>query len=112
MTRNRISTDEIELIYRADDGQELTQPLTDVTEVGTLIDPETGDDMEIAEAIIISDDTTGSPVVNELVDALRDRGDDASQHAAEFLAKEGENDDVWFLIGRLLDQITDMAQHG
>lgn len=35
------------LVYRDDDGHEHTQPLTDLGEVGTLVDPDTGEEMEI-----------------------------------------------------------------
>lgn len=38
---------QIMLQYRAEDGTTYTQPLSDITEAGTLIDPETGDDLEL-----------------------------------------------------------------
>lgn len=38
---------QIMLQYRAEDGTTHTQPLSDITEAGTLIDPETGDDLEL-----------------------------------------------------------------
>ena len=34
-------------IYIDSEGNEYDQPIADITEVGKLIDPETGDDMEI-----------------------------------------------------------------
>lgn len=36
-----------DLVYRASDGELLRQPVSDVATVGTLIDPETGDDLEV-----------------------------------------------------------------
>lgn len=41
------SLDAIELIYTDAAGQRHTQPLADVTTAGTLIDADTGDDMEL-----------------------------------------------------------------
>lgn len=38
---------EIELLYRSESGEIYTQPLTDITESGTLTDPDTGEDMEL-----------------------------------------------------------------
>lgn len=38
---------QIILMYTAPDGTVYEQPLTDITTAGTLIDPETGDDMEL-----------------------------------------------------------------
>ena len=48
-------------------------------------------------------------VPRELADVLRDREDEASERAAEWLAEHENDDEVWTLIGRLLDQLTDMA---
>lgn len=39
------NTSHITLIYVSESGEEYTQPLADITDAGTLIDPETGDDM-------------------------------------------------------------------
>lgn len=41
------NTNEITLIYTDDSGERHEQPLSDVPEVGTLIDPENGDDLEL-----------------------------------------------------------------
>ena len=38
---------DIVLIYTAPDGEVFEQPLSDITTSGTLIDPETGDDLEL-----------------------------------------------------------------
>lgn len=46
------SLDEIALVYRDTRGVEHTQPLADITESGTLIDPHTGDDLELSHALI------------------------------------------------------------
>lgn len=42
--------DRITLVYRDLTGAEHTQPLRDITEVGTLIDPDDGSDMELVDA--------------------------------------------------------------
>lgn len=41
-------------VYHDAAGQEHTQPVSDITEAGTLIDPDTGDDMQIAEVRVTS----------------------------------------------------------
>ena len=46
----RVELDTITLIYRDSSGEEHTQPLSDITYSGILIDEETGDDMEIIAA--------------------------------------------------------------
>lgn len=48
-TENRYeyNTTHMHLVYRDSEGNLHEQPWQDVVEVGTLIDPETGDDMEI-----------------------------------------------------------------
>lgn len=42
------SPDQIVLVYTAEDGTTYEQPLADLAEAGTLIDPEIGDDLELA----------------------------------------------------------------
>lgn len=42
-----VRADDMELVYRDADGNEHRQPWQNISEVGTLIDPETGDDMEL-----------------------------------------------------------------
>lgn len=42
-------------IYIDSEGNEHDQPIADITEVGTLIDPETGEDMEIVRVDVRMD---------------------------------------------------------
>ena len=42
-----IRTDSMYLVYQADDGTLYYQLWSDVSEIGGLVDPETGDDMEL-----------------------------------------------------------------
>lgn len=42
-------------IYIDSEGNEHDQPISDITEVGTLIDPETGEDMEIVRVDVRMD---------------------------------------------------------
>ena len=42
-----INTGPMRLVYQGENGEIYTQPWQDLTEAGTLIDPETGDDLEI-----------------------------------------------------------------
>lgn len=44
---DELKLEQYELIYRDTTGVKHYQPVADLTEVGTLIDPETGDDMEL-----------------------------------------------------------------
>ncbi|MDX3275567.1 MULTISPECIES: hypothetical protein [Streptomyces] len=48
-------------------------------------------------------------VPRALADALRDREDDRSVQAAEWLAEHENDDELWSLIGSLLDRITEFA---
>lgn len=45
--KNLYAPEKVSLVYLAEDGTEYTQPVTDVVEVGSLVDPDTGEDMEI-----------------------------------------------------------------
>lgn len=58
-TPQRIAVDpaHVTLVYRDEENHRHTQPLADVIGVGTLIDPQTGADMEIIEAMIDLPDT-------------------------------------------------------
>lgn len=47
----------VTLVYQDTDGTEYTQPLGDITDVGTLIDPLTGDDLELVGARIAGTDS-------------------------------------------------------
>jgi hypothetical protein len=42
----------VTLIYKDESGQTHEQPLGDLVEVGTLIDPDTGDDMPVIGAVV------------------------------------------------------------
>ncbi|WP_327357813.1 hypothetical protein [Streptomyces sp. NBC_01304] len=48
-------------------------------------------------------------VPRALADALRDRADDEFVQAAEWLAEHENDDELWSLIGGLLDRITEFA---
>ncbi len=43
----KINTDNLFLVYVSEEGETFTQSIFDLNEAGTLIDPETGDDMVI-----------------------------------------------------------------
>lgn len=38
---------EVTIVYEDENGEQYTQPLTDIVESGTLTDPSTGEDLEI-----------------------------------------------------------------
>ena len=44
---SRQTPEKVILIYTAEDGTEYEQPLADITSAGTLVDPESGDDLEL-----------------------------------------------------------------
>ena len=66
----------VALIYRASDGTEETQPAVDVPHVGTLIDPENGDDL---------------PVVGLLIDAKRRY---SATHATSLIFAYNDSDET------------------
>ena len=43
----------VTVVYVDDKGTEYRQPLGDITEVGTLIDPDTGDDLEMSYVEVV-----------------------------------------------------------
>lgn len=47
MRFQKFDANEVFIIYVDCVGEEHAQPISDITDSGTLIDPETGDDMEI-----------------------------------------------------------------
>lgn len=51
-----VRLDRVTLVYRDEDGKRHEQPLPDITSVGTLIDPETGEDLELVEAVLDRDE--------------------------------------------------------
>lgn len=46
------AADKVELIYVAEDGEEFLQPVSDLVYAGSLIDPDTGDDMEVQDVLL------------------------------------------------------------
>lgn len=92
---------EIELHYFTAAGDELTQPLSDVTTSGTLIDPDTDSDLDIAYATVHS--PTGNEVVDAIVRCIQDRGDViAAQRLIEFA--NTQPDRIWTeIIGPCID---------
>lgn len=46
-----IGLDAVVLVYRDEDGEDHEQPLPDITSAGTLIDPDSGDDLELRTAV-------------------------------------------------------------
>lgn len=47
MEHENLDMNKVTLVYVSEDGTEYYQPVSDITSSGTLIDPETGDDMEL-----------------------------------------------------------------
>lgn len=113
---NTVALERVTLIYHDEQARTHTQPLSDITTAGTLIDPNTGDDLELVSALIADVDQDATPsrawdntVPRELAGVLEDREDERSVQAAEWLAEHENDDEVWDLIGSLLDRITQMA---
>lgn len=50
--QQRTDPKNITIVYIDEEGGEHYQPLTDITESGTLTDPETGDDMPVVAALV------------------------------------------------------------
>lgn len=113
---NAVALERVTLIYRDEKARAHTQPLSDITTAGTLIDPDTGDDLELVSTLIADVDHVATPsrawdntVPRELAGVLEDREDERSVRAAEWLAEHENDDAVWDLIGSLLNRITQMA---
>lgn len=50
---NMVSIDKLVLVYESEGGELYRQPGADVVSVGTLIDPDTGDDMPLVGFILV-----------------------------------------------------------
>lgn len=113
-TPTTVGAEHITLVYLDEHGTAHHQPLSDVVSAGTLIDPETGADLQIAAAVVDARaDQFGAwdnAITRELANALRDRGDLESLAAAHWLAEHENDDEAWSLIGGLLDRITRTAK--
>lgn len=104
--------DAVTLVYTDDAGHDYEQPVADVVTAGTLIDQESGDDLPISTVVVITSDSWDNTVPRELASCLRDREDDKSVRAAEWLEDNENEDYLWNLIGDLLDRITELANEG
>lgn len=51
----KVNAEKVFVIYGPDSqGEFHEQPLSDIVQSGTLIDPETGDDLEVSHAVVTS----------------------------------------------------------
>lgn len=113
--KTRIDSSHVTLLYEDETGQEYEQSLGDLTEVGTLIDTDTGVDLEVVAAMVETPDDEAvteswdNDLCRAIAEALEDREDDESVAAADWLKDHENNDDVWDLIGNLLDQVERIA---
>lgn len=110
-----IPLDQITLVYSDEAGEQHTQPLPDIIEAGTLIDPESGVDLDLERAIVnVSrshvDDTWDNTIPREIADALECREDAASLRAAGWLHEHENDDAVWQIINRAMDALTELAE--
>ena len=50
-----VNADKVYVVYGPDSkGEYHEQPLSDIVQSGTLIDPMTGDDLEVSHAVVVS----------------------------------------------------------
>lgn len=101
-------TDRVTLIYTDEQGETHHQPLPDITEVGTLIDPETGDDLELADHVLLSltpDEINPSLLHREIADILSDR--DNESVAEQVLDPDREQEIYDRFIGPMIDALED-----
>lgn len=105
-----LSAQSVTLVYRDENDIVHRRGLTDVVAAGTRID------LESAAAVVdFPTDRPGSRdnrIAHELADALRDREDDESLKAAEWLGEHKSDVEIWNLVGGLLDQLTRLALDG
>lgn len=108
-----VDLERITLVYRSEVGEEYDQSLSDITSVGTLIDPDTGDDLELVSARLEPEEPHGHHWINslprEIAAVMLDRGDDRSVRAAQWLAGHENDDRVWEVLGETIDRLTDIA---
>ena len=108
-----VDLERITLVYRSEVGEEYDQSLSDITSVGTLIDPDTGDDLELVSARLEPEEPHGHHWINslprEIAAVMLDRGDDRSVRAAQWLAGHENDDRVWEVLGETIDRLTDVA---
>lgn len=109
---------QITLVYRDEQGASHEQPLSDLPEVGLLINPETGEDLALDHVLVATivqeESADGSarseaPLVGEIAEALRDRGDAKSTRAADWVLEHSEDLEVWLHIGEMLDRLAEAA---
>lgn len=109
-----VDLERITLVYRSEVGEEYDQSLSDITSVGMLIDPDTGDDLELVSARLEPEEPHGHHWINilprEIAAVMLDRGgDDRSVRAAQWLAGHENDDRVWEVLGETIDRLTDIA---
>lgn len=115
-TETTVRAEKATLIYEDSEGRSYEQPLSDITEAGTLINPETGDDLEVVAARVelIEPDQNhspqvSSPLVRELAACLRERGDARSVQAAAWVEAHEHDSRLWLIIGPMVDRVTALA---
>lgn len=111
---------QVTLIYRDEQGASHEQPLSDLPEVGLLIDPQTGEDLTLDHVLVVATDQEEesadesargeAPLVGEIAEALRDRGDAKSTKAADWVLEHSDDLEVWLHIGEMLDRLADAAE--
>lgn len=110
-----VPLDQITLVYRDEAGEQYTQPLADITESGTLIDPRNGSDLELERAIVKVgrshvDDIWDNTIPRAIADALECREDTKSLRTAAWLHEHENDDSVWQIINRAMDALTELAE--
>lgn len=99
-------TDRVTLIYTDEQGETHHQPLPDITEVGTLIDPETGDDLELADHVLVTTFPDKPPVSRlhqEIASILSDRGNESA--AEQLLDPDREQEISDSFLGPMIDSL-------
>ena len=79
----KITTDKIELVYITNNGEEITQPLNNLIETGTLIDPDTEEDLNINHVLIYDKNTHQADTEKTQLIYIDETGNEHAQYVSE-----------------------------
>lgn len=81
-----VDLDHVTLLYCSESSQYYEQPLNDLTSAGTLIDPETGDDLDLVAAVIAVNKRTLDATYDAIVQIIdRVKSDEPSLDTDEYV---------------------------
>lgn len=79
----KFTTDKIELVYITNNGEEIKQPLNNLIETGTLIDPDTEEDLNINHVLIYDKNTHQADTEKTQLIYIDETGNEHTQYVSE-----------------------------